>query len=195
MFSAESVQKEVSLLKGKVGEVIANDNITLIDDPFMKKSSKSGAFDDEGVATKYKEVISGGKLTSYLYNLKTAKKDNTESTGNGFNRGIAPTNFYFKPGETSYEEAVASMKKGLIITDLAGTHSGCNPISGDFSLQASGFLVEDGNIVQPVALITVAGNYLDMLKNVTTVCNDQKFNFGFIGSPSLKIKSLQVSGK
>jgi len=194
MFSAESVQKDVSLLKGKVGTKIASDLITIVDDPFMKKSTKSGSFDDEGVATQYKELVKDGKLTGYLHNLKTAKKDNTRSTGNGFGR-IAPTNFYIKPGELSYDDAIKSMKKGLVITDLAGTHSGTNPISGDFSLQATGFLVEDGKVIRPVALITVAGNYLELLSDVTDVCNDLKFGFSFIGSPSLKIKNLVVSGK
>lgn len=195
MFSAESVQRNVSLLKGKIGETIGSSLVTLVDDPFMKNSSKSGAFDDEGVATSKKNLIDKGNLTGYLYNLKTAKKDNVKSTGNGFNRGIVPTNFYFEPGEVDFDDSVKSMKKGLIITSLAGTHAGCNPISGDFSLQASGFLVENGEIVKPVALITVAGNYLTLLQNVTEVCSDLKFGFGFIGSPSMKIKSLKVSGK
>jgi PmbA protein len=195
MFNAESVQKNVSLLNGKVGEVIANELITLVDDPFRKKSSKSGAFDDEGVATTYKELISKGELTGFLHNLKTAKKDDIKSTGNGFLNGISPTNFHFLEGTTDYDAAVKGMKKGLIISDLAGTHAGCNPVSGDFSLQATGFLVEDGKIGRPVALITVAGNYLTLLQDVTHVCNDLYFDFGFVGSPSLKIKSLQVSGK
>jgi len=195
MFSAEMVQRNMSLLKGKVGEIVSDSKISIVDDPFMKKSTRSGAFDDEGVATSYKELIKEGILTGYLHNLKTAKKDNIKSTGNGFLSGISPTNFYIKPGHLKYDEAVKSMKKGLIITDLAGTHAGANPISGDFSLQASGFLVEDGKIVRPVALITVAGNYLDMLKDVTGVCDDLKFNFRYIGSPSIRIKSLVVSGK
>jgi len=195
MFSGEMVQRNMSLLKGKVGEVVGDSKITIVDDPFMKKSTKSGSFDDEGVATSYKELIKEGVLTGFLHNLKTAKKDNIKSTGNGFLRGITPTNFYIKPGDLDYDKAVKAMKKGLIITDLAGTHAGCNPISGDFSLQASGFLVENGKVVRPVALITIAGNYLALLKDVTGVCDDLKFNFGYIGSPSLKIKSLMVSGK
>ena len=194
MFSAEAVQKDVSLLKGKVGEVIGNELITLVDDPFLPKSAKSGAFDDEGVATQYKELIKEGKLTGYMHNLKTAKKDGVKSTGNGSNNGITPSNFYFKNGNLDYNEAVQNMKKGLIITSLDGTHAGCNPISGDFSLQASGFLVEDGKIVRPLALITVAGNYLQLLKDVKAVCNDLKFNYSFTGSPSLLIKGLKVSG-
>ncbi|MFH5882524.1 MAG: TldD/PmbA family protein [Candidatus Izemoplasmataceae bacterium] len=195
MFSAESVQKGMSKLKDKIGENIANEHITIVDDPHMTKSPRSGAFDDEGVSSDYKEMVSNGKLTTYLHNLKTAKKADTKSTGNGFRGGVSPTNFYIKSGSVNYDEAVASMKKGLIITDLAGTHSGTNAISGDFSLQASGFLVEEGKVVKPVALITVAGNYLDMLSEVTEVCDDLKFSFSFIGSPSLKIKSLVVSGE
>lgn len=195
MFSADAVQKDVSLLKGKVGEVIANELITIVDDPFKAKSPRSGSFDDEGVATSYKELVSKGKLTGYLHNLKTAKKANTKSTGNGTAGGVAPSNFYILPGELKYDDAVKSMKKGLIITDLAGTHAGANAISGDFSLQASGFLVENGEIVRPVALITVAGNYLTLLSEVTGVCDDLDFNFGYVGSPSLKIEKLVVAGK
>lgn len=193
MFSAEAVQKGVSLLKDKLNETIANDLITIVDDPFKAKSPKSGAFDDEGVATNYNELVKKGLLTGYMHNLKTAKKAGVKSTGNGYG-AIRSSNFYIVPGEAKYDDMVASMKKGLIITDLAGTHAGANPISGDFSLQASGFLVIDGKIVRPVALITVAGNYLKLLSNVEAVADDLDFNFGFIGSPSLKIKSLVVSG-
>lgn len=195
MFSAEAVQKDVSLLKGKLGESVANSIVTIVDDPFMKKSVKSGAFDDEGVKTQFKEVVSNGKLTTYLHNLKTAKKDSVKSTGNGFGKGIASTNFYVQEGSSKTENIVKDMKKGLIITSLAGTHAGCNAISGDFSLQASGYLVENGKIINPVALITVAGNYLELLRDVVEICDDLKFNFGYIGSPSLRIKSLAVSGK
>lgn len=195
MFSAESVQKGMSKLKDKVNETIASESITLLDNPFLTKSPKSGAFDDEGVSSIHKEVISKGKLTTYLHNLKTAKKADTESTGNGYRGSVMPTNFYIQEGQTNYDESVSKMEKGLIITDLAGTHSGTNSISGDFSLQASGYYVENGEIVKPVALITIAGNYLTLLNNVVEVCDDLKFNYAFIGSPSLKIKSLVVSGE
>ena len=194
MFSAESVQKDVSLLKGQVGEKISNELISIVDDPFMKKSPRSGSFDDEGVATKHKELVKNGKLTGYLHNLKTAKKEEVGSTGNGFRNGISHTNFYITPGEVSFDDAVSSMKKGLIISELQGTHAGTSAVSGDFSLQASGYLVEDGKIVRPVSLITVAGNYLELLQDVKEVCTDLKMNFGYIGSPSLKIASLSVAG-
>jgi PmbA protein len=195
MFSAEAVQRGVSLLKDKVGEQIGSELITIVDDPFKAKSPRSGAFDSEGVATQRKEMVKAGKLTGYLHNLKTAKKAGTKSTGNASGSGVGPTNFYIESGDMKYDEAVASMKKGLIITDLAGTHAGANAISGAFSLQASGYLVEDGKVVRPVALITVAGNYLDLLKDVVGVCDDLHFNYAYIGSPSLKIKNLVVAGK
>lgn len=195
MFSAEAVQRGVSLLKGKVGESIGSELITIVDDPFKSKSPRSGAFDSEGVATQYKELVKAGELTGYLHNLKTAKKAGTKSTGNAIGNGVGPANFYIKPGVAKFDEEVASMKKGLIITDLAGTHSGANAISGAFSLQASGYLVEDGKVVRPVALITIAGNYLDLLRDVESVCDDLEFNYSYIGSPSLKIKKLVVAGK
>lgn len=195
MFSAEAVQKNVSLLKDKVGESIGSSLVTVIDDPFKAKSPKSGAFDSEGVACTYKELIKDGVLTGYMHNLKTAKKAGIKSTGNASGNGVSSTNFYIKPGEMKYDDAVASMKKGLVITDLAGTHAGANPISGAFSLQASGYLVEDGKIVRPVALITIAGNYIDLLRDVEGVCDDLEFNYAYIGSPSLKIKKLVVAGK
>jgi PmbA protein len=195
MFSAEAVQKGVSLLKGKEGQKIGSDLITVVDDPFKAKSPKSGSFDAEGVATSYKELIKDGVLTGFMHNLKTAKKAGVKSTGNASGGGVAPTNFYILPGTLKYDDAVSSMKKGLVITDLAGTHAGANPISGAFSLQASGYLVEDGKVVRPVALITVAGNYLELLQNVTGVCDDLEFGYSYIGSPSLKVKSLVVAGK
>ena len=194
MFSADSVQKGMSKLAGKVGESIAAESINIIDDPFRKKSPKSGAFDDEGVRTQPLELVSNGKLNGYMHNLKTARKADTTSTGHGYRGGVSPTNFHIVPASAKFDETLKSIDKGLLITDLQGTHAGTNAISGDFSLQASGFLIEQGKVTQPVALITVAGNYLDLLNDVTVICDDLKFGFGFIGSPSLKIKSLVVSG-
>ena len=78
MFSAEAVQRGVSLLKDRVGEIIGSELITIVDDPFKAKSPRSGSFDSEGVATQYKEMVKDGKLTGYLHNLKTAKKANTK---------------------------------------------------------------------------------------------------------------------
>ncbi len=200
-FMADSVQKGVSSLKGKLNTQIAGINITLVDDPFCEESLNVTTFDDEGVATKYKEIIKDGVLKTFLYNLKTAAKDNVETTGNGFKGGVAgtvnisPTNAYLLPGNSTVEELVSSITdKGLYITSVMGTHSGTNEITGDFSLQADGFYIEDGKIVKPVNLITVSGNYFELINNIETIGGDLNFKFSSISVPSIKIKSLVISG-
>jgi PmbA protein len=195
MFSSDNVQKGMSMLDGKLGEKVASDSINILDDPSVVVSPNAGSFDSEGVATKKKTLIENGVLNTYLYNLKTAKKDGVSSTGNGFGGGVSPTGLYIQSGESNFDTLVSSMKKGIIVSELAGLHSGANPINGDFSLQTTGFLVEDGKIVRPVALITVSGNYLEMLKGTTDICSDIKYNFSGVGSPSLKISSMMISGE
>ncbi len=194
VFSAEAVQKGMSLLKGKLGQTIGSSLFTLVDDPFMKKSSRSRSFDDEGVATKYKELIKEGVLATYLHNLNTAKKDGVKSTGNGFGTSVAPINLKVLPGENHFDDLVLSVVDGLLITDLQGAHAGANPVSGDFSLQATGFVVENGVIKQPVALITIAGNFIGLLKDITMVADDLKTGYYGITCPSVKVKSMAVSG-
>lgn len=204
IFSAENVQKDLSLLKGKLNKKVANEIITIVDDPFMKGGIASCSFDSEGVATKYKKVIDKGVLTTYLHNTKTARKDGVESTGNGFKSSfkspvsISPTNMYIENGDKSLDEMIKSIKKGILITNVEGLHSGLNTVSGDFSLASSGYEIVDGRINRPVNQITIAGNFYDLLNNILEVGNDLKFVLpmgnGFIGSPSLKIKELSVSG-
>lgn len=194
VFSADAVQKNASLLKDKLNKKIGSDLVTIVDDPFMKKSSSSRSFDDEGVATSYKELIQDGVLKTYLHNLVTAKKDNVKSTGNGFGGSVSAVNLKMESGKSSLDEMVASMKEGIYITDVQGAHAGANAISGDFSLQAMGYLIENGKKVRPVALITVAGNFIDMLKDITMVGNDTKMSYYGVTTPSVKIKSMPVSG-
>ena len=194
IFSADAVQKGLSLLKGKLEMEIGSSLVTIVDDPFMKKSAKSRSFDDEGVATSYKELVSNGVLKTYLHNLVTAKKDGVKSTGNGFGGNVGAVNLKLESGKSTLEEMISSLKKGVYITDVQGAHAGVNAVSGDFSLQASGYLVEDGKKIRPVALITVAGNFLNMLKDITMVGNDLKMSYYGVTSPSIKVKSMSVSG-
>lgn len=205
ILSAENVQKGLSLLKEKINENIASDIVTLTDDPFMDGGALVKSFDGEGVATKKKNVIENGVLKTYLHNLKSAKKDGVESTGNGYKPSykstisIAPTNMYIKKGSSTFKEMIESIDKGLIIIDFQGLHAGINTVSGDFSLSAYGYLIEKGKISMPVNQITVAGNFYEMIKNVVQVGDDLKFTLpsggGYIGSPSLKIEELSISGK
>ncbi|GKX29875.1 peptidase [Vallitalea longa] len=204
IFSADKVQKNMSLLKGKLGEQVADTKVTIVDDPFMKDGAFTRPFDAEGVATKYKKIIKKGILTTYFHNLKTANKDNVQPTGNAYKTSfntavdIAPTNMYIEIGKKSYDELIQSTKKGLLIIDVQGLHSGLNPISGDFSVSAYGYEIIDGKITRPVNQITIAGNYIELLMNIEDIGNDLEFilpHNGYVGSPSIKVKSLSVAGQ
>jgi PmbA protein len=200
-FFAESVQKGFSMLKGKVGEAIASDKVSIADEPLLESGYATTAFDSEGVASYNKLVVENGKLVTYLYNLKSANKDGVKSTGNGFKSSYkdtvstAVTNFYIKPAEKSYDELVAELGNGLIITEVAGLHSGANGITGDFSLAASGFLVENGKVIRPVEQITVASNFFDMLKDIEEIGSDLYFSSSAVGAPSVIVKNINISGE
>lgn len=201
IFSADAVQKGLSLLKGKEGEQIASDIVTLVDNPLLDDGLASAPFDDEGVATYKKEVISKGKLNTFLHNLKTANKAGVKTTGNGFKAsyastvGISPTNFYIEKGENTLEELMSEIGTGLMITEFAGLHSGANSITGDFSLAAKGFYIENGKKSYPVEQITVAGNYFQLLKDIEKIGKDLKFPMSSVGSPSVIIKELSIAGE
>lgn len=204
IFSADNAQKGLSLLRGREGEKIASDCVTLVDDPLRKGSMASAPFDDEGVATYKKNVVENGTLKTLLHNLKTAKKQGVSSTGNasraGYSApvGVAPSNFYIENGERSLTQMAQTIGNGLVITSLQGLHAGANGISGDFSLGAKGYRIENGQIGTPVEQITVAGNFFRLLENVVEVANDLSFGAPSgtaVGSPSLWVRGLSVAGK
>lgn len=205
VFSGDSIQKGLSLLKDKIGQQIAASVVTLVDDPFYNGAPRNLSFDDEGVATCLKTIIDSGELKSFLHNLKTAGIEGIPSTGNGFKPSyksavdIAPTNMIIKPGIRTLKDAIRTEKKAVILTSLQGLHSGANSVSGDFSLAASGYLVEDGKILMPVEQITISGNFYDMLMDTEEVLSDLEFgipsNSGCYGSPSLIIREVAISGK
>lgn len=198
IFSAENVQKGVSKLKDRLGERVASEKITLVDNPLLEDGYASSSFDAEGVPTRYKELIKDGKLTTYLYNLKTAKKAGVESTGNAAKGGYKGTmgtsafNLYIKAGESSQEELLEHLGEGILITGLTGLHSGLNSISGDFSLAGEGFKVNGGKRGAPLNQIIVSGNFYDLLLDVQEVGKDFKFDLSGVGSPSLLIKQMDI---
>lgn len=204
MFSAENVQKGLSRLNEKLGEKISSEIITLIDDPFMEKSYFKITFDDQGVPTKRKNLIEKGHLNTFLYDLKTAKKEKRDSTGNAIKNSyksstsIRPINLTMLPGNKNYNEMIKSLNNGLIITSVEGLHSGANSISGDFSLGAQGFIVENGNILSGLEQITVSGNILNLLKDIEEVGNDFDYALSFSPIcyfPSVIVNELDVAGE
>ncbi len=204
VFYAYTVQKGFSKLKDKLNEKISSSIITLIDTGNYEGSMSNCSFDSEGVAKSETVLIEKGILKNYLYNLKTAQKDGVQSTGNGFKSsfkstiGTSITNFYVQNGTESFEDLVKNMNEGIVVTDLAGLHSGADTISGDFSLIASGFLVENGEIVKPVEQFTIAGNFYDLIQNIEGVSNDLKFGLSIsenVGCPSINVGKLMVAGE
>ncbi|MGL4989363.1 MAG: TldD/PmbA family protein [Cetobacterium sp.] len=199
IFSAEAVQKGVSKFKGKIGEEVANSLITIIDNPHLEDGYGSAPFDAEGVPTKPKNLIENGILKTYIHNLKTAKKDGVETTGNaakgGYKgtMGISTFNLYLEKGDSTFNELLNVVQNGILITGFSGLHSGLNSISGDFSLATEGFLIENGVITKPLNQITAAGNFFELLKDVTYIGNDLEFNLSGVGSPSLVVKNISIS--
>ena len=201
VFSAEEAQRGLSLLKGKENQCIASEIVSIIDDPLMDDGLASAPFDDEGVATFKKEIVSKGILNTLLHNLKTANKANLKTTGNGFKSSysspvsVEPTNFYIEKGKKTLEELMNELDEGVIITDFAGLHSGANSITGDFSLASKGFYIKDGRKIYPIDQITVAGNFFELLKNIKDIGNDLNFPISSIGSPSVVVEGLSIAGK
>ena len=206
IFSAEAAQKGLSLLKDKEGEIIASDIVTLTDDPMYKDSLVKASFDDEGAATYAKNVIESGKFTTFLHNLATAAKAGVKTTGNGYKGsyaspvGINHYNFYINPVKGSLEDLFAEARNGVYITEVEGMHAGADAISGDFSLSSGGFRIEDGKKTTPVKGITISGNFLQLLKDISSVGEDLKFNpFALsahrCGSPSVLVKGINIAGK
>lgn len=201
VFSAESAQRGMSLLKGKEGSTIASNIVTIVDNPLLEHGLSSASFDDEGVATYKKDIVKDGKLNTLLHNLKTAHKAKTKTTGNGFKSSyssvvsVDPTNFYIEKGNVSFESLVKEVNEGIIVTDFAGLHSGANSVTGDFSLAAKGYYITEGKKSYPIEQITVAGNFFEVIKNIENIGDDLIFPLSNIGSPSIIVKSLSIAGE
>ena len=205
IFSSEAAQKGLSKLADAEGTVIASPVVTLVDDPFHKENPEPINFDAEGSPTHRKNVIENGVLNTLLYNLKTAHKAGKKTTGNGAKAGytapvgIRPFTMYLAGGEMTEEALLEKVGNGVYITDLAGLHAGADPISGDFSLQSAGFMIENGKKTTYVKSFTVAGNFYELLKNIEAVANNVELPMAMgmtaFGAPSTWVNGLAVAGK
>lgn len=205
IFSSENTQKGLSQLGGAEGKTIAAPCVTLVDDPFHPDSPAQMNFDGEGCPTYRKNVIENGVLKTLLYNMKTAAVDGKATTGNaskgGYDApvGIRPFTMYLQDGGLTEEELLQKAGNGVYITDLGGLHAGANPISGDFSLQSSGFLIENGVKTGYIKSFTVAGNFYELLKNITALADNCRLPHAMgstaFGSPSVLVEGLSIAGK
>lgn len=202
IFSSDAAQKGLSKLAGQEGNAIASSLVTLVDDPFHPQNLMARNFDAEGSPTYKKNLIENGVFKTLLYNLKTAAVAGKETTGNAAKAGydgavgISPATLYIAPGELSEEELLEKAGNGVYITSLGGLHAGANPVSGDFSLQSSGFMIENGKKAGYVKSFTVAGNFYDLLKQITGIASNLELpGMARIGSPSVLVEGLSIAGK
>lgn len=194
--NGDAIYRQSSFLEGKLGQKIAAENITIVDDGTMPGGFGTSPFDGEGVPSRRTVVIEKGVLKSYLLNTYTAKKLGLKTTGNA-SRSLAGTpsigygNFYLEKGRRTPEQMIADIKQGLYIVDLIGF--GVNLVTGDFSRGATGLWIENGELTYPVEEITVAGNLKDMLNNISEIGSDLEFRSS-IAAPTLRIDGMTIAG-
>lgn len=175
--NSQTVQKEASKFKGQLGKTVSSDLLTLIDDATNVNGLAASSFDREGMPHKYNLIIEKGILKKFLYNTYTANKDNTESTSNAGGSPKSPpivstTNVIIKAGNSSAENLVSEMDKGIIINRFSGN---VNPVNGDFSgVVKGGQYINKGNIVYAVKEVMVAGNVFNALNDLNGISKEQK---------------------
>jgi PmbA protein len=195
--NGDSVYRGASFLAGKLGEKIAGDNVSVIDDGTLRGGFGTSPFDGEGVPTRRTVVIENGVLKSYLLNTYTAKKLGLQTTGNASRGlagtpGIGPGNYFLEPGKKTPQELIAEIKEGLYVTEFLG--HGANLVTGDYSRGASGLWISGGELSYPVEEITVAGNLKEMFFNISEIANDLEFR-GSVAAPTIRIDGLTVGGE
>ena len=212
IFSAaegDAIYRNASMFNGMLGERVAGENITVVDDGTMVfdhalpggEQMRIGGFgtspfDGEGLPTRRTVIVERGILKSYVMNTYTARKLGMQSTGNAArglagNPGTGAGNFFLEPGEQTPEQIIAGVSQGLYVTEVMGF--GVNLVTGDYSQGASGMWIENGELAYPVEEITIAGNLKDMYKNVAAVGNDLIFR-GASAVPTIRIEGMMIAG-
>lgn len=197
---ADFVQRNQSALKGKVGEKVASDMVTIYDDGLLKNGLHTWSFDGEGVPQQKTPIIAKGVLRNFVYDNYTAKKEGKESTGNAARAGylstpsVEATNFHLMPGNESPEDLVGEVKEGLLVYYLQGAHSS-NPASGEFSVVATpAWKIKNGGIDHAAKGTMLAGNVFQLLKNISALANNER-KIGQLVAPWVLVENVKVIGK
>ncbi|MEW6129242.1 MAG: TldD/PmbA family protein [Acidobacteriota bacterium] len=193
--SGEAIFRKSSFFVGQLGEKVADEKVTVIDDGQLIRGLGSRPFDAEGLPTRKTVVIKNGILENYLLDTYTARKLGMQSTGNASRGlvgalGVEAGNFYLEPGRYSPNEIIGAVSKGFLVTDVLGF--GVNTVTGDYSQSASGIWIENGELTFPVQGVTIAGNLKDMLQAIEMIGNDLQFR-GNITSPTVLIGRMTLS--
>jgi len=192
-----AIYRHASFLAGKLGEKIASETLTIIDDATLPGLFGSSPFDDEGIASRRTVVIERGVLKSYLLNTYTARKLGLKTTANASrglagSAGVGPGNLYIEAGSRSEQDLIAGIRQGLYVTELIGASA--NTVTGDYSSGAAGLWIENGELAYPVSEITIAGNLKQMLMSLEQVASNLEFRSS-IASPALLIGEMTISGQ
>ncbi len=201
--NAEAVQKGRSLFKDKIGQTVAHADVSIVDDGRYTKGLATSPFDGEGIPSGTTQLIENGVLQGLVYDTYTARKEGVDSTGNASRSyrstpSLSTTNFYMKNGSHTKEEIIGSVENGFYVMEVSGlVTGGANPITGDFSVGATGRWIENGQFTSAVREVTIAGNLISMLTDIELIGNDMEIIpiVGSFGSPTFKVKQLAISGK
>jgi len=181
-----SIYRQESFLAGKLGEKVASDEVTVIDDGTLPGLFGTSPFDDEGVASRRTVVIERGVLKSYLMNTYAARKLGMKTTGNASrgltgNAGIGHGTFFLEKGVQTPEQIIAGIPNGFYVTELMGF--GVNVVTGDYSRGAAGLWIRNGELAFAVSEVTIAGNLNDMLRGIEAIGSDLEFR-GSVAAPT-----------
>lgn len=193
--SGPAIARKTSFLLGREDEPLFAEGVSILDDPHRRRGLKSKPFDGEGVATRPSRLIDRGARASWLLNSASARQLGLETTGHasrgiGGAPGVGATNVHLEPGPLSPAELMADVTRGLYVTQLIG--QGVNPVTGDYSRGAAGFIIENGEITAPVDEITIAGNLIDMFRELVPA-DDLEFRRA-VNVPTLRIDGMTVAG-
>jgi PmbA protein len=199
---AKAVQRGRSPFAGRLEEALASEAFALHDDGRDPQGPASAPFDAEGVPRRRTALIEGGRLRSYLYDTYTANREGVSSTGSAARQGyrslpsVAPSNLVVAPGALSLEQLLAEAGEGILVTDVAGLHSGVNPVTGVFSVGASGRSIRGGALAEPVREFTIAGELTAMLGAVSAAGAETRWVpfGGSVNTPPLLIAEMAISG-
>ncbi|MBS1814780.1 MAG: TldD/PmbA family protein [Acidobacteria bacterium] len=200
--NGDAIYRHATFFEGKLGQQVANENISVIDDgTMMLEPGLAGfgtlPFDGDGLPMQRTTIIDRGILSSYVLNTYTARKLNMHSTGNASRglagaSGIGSGNFYLQPGTQSPDEIIGDVKSGLYVIETLG--SGVNLVTGDYSQGASGLWIENGEFTGAVEEITIAGNLKDIYRNIVAIGSDLIWR-GSAAVPTIRVEGMTIAGE
>jgi PmbA protein len=198
--SGDAVVRGRSFFAGRLGEAVASELVTLIDDPTDARHFAASPFDSEGLASRRNELITRGRLSQFVYDTVSGRRAGTASTGNAVRAGVSGSPsagcraLQLVPGDYDQEEIFRRVGNGVFVESLTGVHSGVNPISGDFSVGITGLMIRDGVLAEPIREVTIASTLQRMLLDVMFVGNDVQWLPGTTAAQTLAIDAIALSG-